>query len=484
MQTSISKAIANKLLTTGNVKDQIGCDKIKGFHLMKVRDDYERKLKGGKVKKVKASAAWRLRYRDALGKRVNARIGEYPALDPQQAAQIALEWRIGITKGDVEPIEQKRNRAAQKRVQEQQEAQRENLQLGRFFEHYSTVLKDSPDALGKIKLAFSYLFPRDMDMITPHDLDKWYHEKQKAGLKRSTLVGYFGALKAMLNYAAGTKKGQANHSPILQVNPLASYTLPQLTKDQRKALRQEDNKMMAMRDIFSPEVKAAILKGLDLYAEELRAKRRRSLRLDKNKHLANLDSVAFPHWFMPFTQVAMMTGMRPGDVYGLRWENLDHNPFNGKYTLIFTPKKTEHKGDDPIKVIFNLGTQHPLIETLNKWRKQQGNPKTGLVFPSDRVSGEMDRKAHLKHWKYVKELGGVPDGLQFYSFRHNFISDLVRKGKSPELIRKLVGHADTSMITKNYMRTDDDDMEVLTAMAAESWNSDTQSPAKAVGGEK
>ncbi|SDB02744.1 Site-specific recombinase XerD [Pseudidiomarina indica] len=467
MKTSISTTAANQFAKTASERQQLSCKVIKGFHLLRL----------------KCVSSWRYRYTDAAGKRKTLTIGEYPALKPQEAAQIALEWRVGITKGEADPIAKRQAIAAQKRAQEQLQAQRENLKLGRFFEHYSKVLKDSPDVLGKISLAFSFLFERDMDMITPHDIDKWYQEKREAGLKRSTLVGYFGALKAMLNYAAGTKKGQSNHEPVLTVNPLAGYTLPQLTKEERKALRQEDNKMMAMRDIFSPEVKAAILKGLDSYAEELRAKRRRSLRLAKNQHLPSLDDVAFPHWFIPFTQIAMMTGMRPGDIYALRWENLDHNPFNGKYTLIYTPKKTEHKGDDPIKVIFNLGTQHPLIDTLTTWRKQQGNPKTGLIFPSERVSGEMDRKAHLKHWKHVKELGGVPDGLQFYSFRHNFISDLVRKGKSPELIRKLVGHADTSMITKNYMRTDDHDMEALTALAADSWGNHTTSPAKAVGGE-
>lgn len=467
MKTSITTTPAKNFADTAAEHKELHCAKIAGFHLRKNR-------KG---------ASWRLSYQDASKKRRRVTIGSYPFMHPAEAAEIALEWNADITSGKADPFMKRETLAAEKRAREQQQAQRENLKLGRFFDHYRIVLKDSPDVLGKISLAFSFLFDRDMDMITPHDIDKWYQVKREAGLKRSTLVGYFGALKAMLNYAAGTKKGQSNHKPVLTVNPLASYTLPQLTKEERKALRQEDNKMMAMRDIFSPEVKSAILKGLDLYAEELRAKRRRSLRLEKNQHLASLDKVAFPHWFMPFTQIAMMTGMRPGDIYALSWENLDHNPFNGKFTLIYTPKKTEHKGDDPIKVIFNLGTQHPLIETLTTWRKQQGNPKTGLIFPSERVSGEMDRKAHLKHWKHVKALGGVPDGLQFYSFRHNFISDLVRKGKSPELIRKLVGHADTSMITKNYMRTEDHDMEALTAMAADSWNSEHTSPAKAVGSE-
>ena len=477
MKTSISTTAADKFRKTAKERAQLGCKIIKGFHLVKL----------------KTSFAWRLKYTDLLGKRRVATIGEYPAMKPQEAADVATEWRVGIKNGDFDPLSNREQLVEQKRQEEQEQAQRQHLQLGKFYKDiYCEVMTDSPAVLDKIRLAFGHLFDRDMDKLTAQDIDDWYYKNRaertnKDGeklppLKRTTLVGYFGALKAMLNYAAGQRRDIRNPNPVIDANPLTGYTLPRLTREERKAANKEQKAMLASRDIFTPEVKTAIQAGLDKYTEELREQRRRSRKHGK-KHLPDLDAVAFPHWFIPFTHIARLTGMRPGDIYALTWEDIDFNPFNGKYTLIYTPRKTMHKGDEPITVKFPFGNAHPFIDVIEQWREQNGNPKTGLLFKSDRTGRELERKAHLKHWTHVKELGGVPESLQFYSFRHNFISDLVRQGIAPEQIRKLVGHADTTMISRNYMRTDDEDMENLAMLSAGSWQQSQPSTAKAAGDE-
>ena len=77
------------------------------------------------------------------------------------------------------------------------------------------------------------------------------------------------------------------------------------------------------RNIIPESVKEQIRKGLDLFADYIQTQRRNSREHGK-AHLTDLDDVDYPHWFIPFTHIAWLTGMRPGDIRNMRWEN--HSP--------------------------------------------------------------------------------------------------------------------------------------------------------------
>lgn len=461
MKTSITTAQARKFADTAAQDKELYCSNIAGFHLRK-------NSKG---------ASWRLKYMDATKKRRRLTIGGYPALHPQEAAQIAIDWRTSVAKGESDPLAKRDELAAQKRLQEQEQAQNQYKQTGRFFTdvyepHLIDNYRSGKEVASKIR-NFSFLFDRDMDKITAHDINTWYSRATKAGLKRQSIIGYLGAFKAMLNFAAGTKKGDQNNNPVIQFNPLRDYSLPRPNVQEREQLKQQKERLQSKRDIFTPEIRTGIMRGLSLYAEHLRQQRRNSRKHGK-PHLPDLDLVAFPHWFIPFAHIARLTGMRPSDIRSLRWEQMTYNRFNNETTLTFTPPKTEDKGIEPIEVKFPVAGE--LLELFNQWREQQGNPTSGFMFKSNRTGQQIERKAYLKHWKHVKEKGGLPDDLDFYAFRHNFISTLVKQNYRPLRIAKLVGHADETMIIKHYFHTDNEDMTELASIAAQSW-------AKAAGGE-
>src|SRR5690606_19833307 len=109
-------------------------------------------------------------------------------------------------------------------------------------------------------------------------------------------------------------------------------------------------------------------------------------------------------------------------------------------------------------------------QVLEQWAEQKNNPQTGLIFASERTGGLMDKKAYLRHWRRVKELAGVRPDIDFYCYRHNFISDKVSKGFPLLAIAKLVGHKTTAMIAKHYFKTGLDKM-AASAVAKTSGNS-------------
>ena len=452
MSTSITTASAKKFADQAKASQELHCKNIIGFHLRKNEN-------GG---------SWRLSYQDAAKKRRRVKIGDYPAMKPQEAAAIALEWRTAITRGEADPLTKREALASQSRIQAQK-------LTGEFFKFYQQHLLDNyrsgHEVANKIEHNFKFIFDREMDKITPHDIDRWYQERSAAGTKRQSLTGYLGAFKAMLNFAAGTKKGDQNNSPVIDSNPLRDYSLPRPTTQERESMEAHDKKLQQKRDIFSEDVRNGILAGLDGYAEHIRAQRRSSRKHGK-PHLPDLDAVAYPHWFIPFAHIARLTGMRPSDVRSLEWSHLTHNRFNGRSTLEFTPQKTKDKGEKPIRVRFPVDGE--LLEVLTKWREQNGNPKSGYMFQSDRTGQQIERKAYLKHWPHVLDIGGLPGDLDFYSFRHNFISALVTRNVPLIKIARLVGHANTDMIVRHYLREDEEDMLDVATLAADSWNSEPQ----------
>ena len=167
--------------------------------------------------------------------------------------------------------------------------------------------------------------------------------------------------------------------------------------------------------------------------------------------------------------------MRPSDIYALKWDNLVFNQFNNQTTLTFTPSKTK-KAENSRKVKFPVTGELKFV--FDNWAAQQEQAKSGLIFKSERTNKTLERKAHLRHWKQVKALGGMLEGLDFYSFRHNFISELVARGVPVLTIAGLVGHKDGSMIAANYLRHDENDTANILSLISSAWDDEQNKRSK------
>jgi integrase len=417
--TSITDTQARKFLASKPQRAIVGCKKIQGFHLIKLK-------KGG---------AWRYRYTNDAGNREVHTVGQFPAMDPETAAKKALAFIVG----DRDPGEEKRARRAKARTaKELAEARRfENYLEGDYKEHQDRK-KTGADTLALIRFNFREWLDKDMSTLSAHDVRKWQKGREAEGRAHSTLQRAFGAVKTMLNHAA--KAHSKNDVPVLDENPLAKVTLDAPVNDERHDALVEA-RQSARRLLTEDEIQG-LHNGLDLFAEELRRQRRNSRKHGRD-YLPDLDAVEYPHWFIPFCLFALHTGMRPGDIYSLTWTEATVN-----FKLITkTPEKTRHHRE-PAKIVMVM--TDPLHDVLKRWHRQQGKPQTGLVFPSPVTGKRLDSKAHGKPWRHVKELGGLPDDLAFYALRHHFISTLVANGVPLLTVAKLVGQKSTQMIENHY----------------------------------
>lgn len=441
--TSITDTAANKWAKEAEERRAVYCKRIPGFHLTKL----------------KSGAVWRYRYTDGSGKRRTATIGKLVHLKADEAAKVALAWR----EGEADPLQEK---AHSRHIRKQEAATAEQRTLRHYLEKRYKPLMDKTWQPGpakinysRIKGHFADLLDRDMATINKQDIHAWqaHCEAPKAkggrGLRYKTIERTYSSLKTLLR--------QAVKDDVLEVDPLERFTLETASMDEQERINSDPKK--AERRMLTADEVAGITEGLEVFAEELRAERRNSRQHGK-AYLPDLDDRTMPHWFIPFCQLAMRTGLRPGDLYSLTWDEL--NIKFGRLTKI--TEKSKHmrrKKRDPIAV--DLRLNDGTLAIMKTWWKEQGKPEEGLVFPSPRTGRELDRKAHIKPWTRVKRLGGLPDNLNFYAFRHHFISAMIKANVPILTVAKMVGQKDATMIQEYYGHLcEDQALEALDIVAA------------------
>ena len=137
-------------------------------------------------------------------------------------------------------------------------------------------------------------------------------------------------------------------------------------------------------------------------------------------------------------------GMGMGDVVGLEWTHVIDTPFTCSITKVL--EKTRRK----IKTPTSLPMPDPVRNALSEWRKQQGNPKHGLVFPNSKTGDRLSVQPFVRCWAWIKVDAGLHEDLQLYILRHNFISCLIMDNVPLTVIAAMVGHSSTDMINRNY----------------------------------
>lgn len=438
-QTSITDARMKYHLTDDRVplRSELSCEKIHGLFLMKG----------------KTGGTWYFRYWDASGKKQIYKIGNIKTAklsqagdDPRNLARLgavsrAIQIRAGIESG-IYPhtVKAEKKQAARRRDEELRQSA--EATLGKYLDGPFTATQKRKKGEGRgtiniIRSNFEKLLDRPMDSIKAGDIREWQNSREEEGRAYSTIKRAFGALRTLMNCAVA--------DGVIDAPPFEAKALQhQRAEDKAAEIARRDEDARKKRRMLTEGETEALWRGLTMYDKDRRIKRENSRNHGKG-YLPTFEGVRFVDWFEPAVTLAYYTGMRPGDLYALRWPNVIFADV-GDSRLRFLPEKTQHH-PDPAQVDIML---HPdAEETLRAWWEQQGKPESGYVF-TEKPGQRLGRQAHDGKWTKVKTFGGMPDELEFYCFRHNFISTLLDRGQSMKLIAEAVGHKTTAMIERNY----------------------------------
>ena len=161
----------------------------------------------------------------------------------------------------------------------------------------------------------------------------------------------------------------------------------------------------------------------------------------------------------PLYLLAVITGMRKGEILGLRWEDVDLQKgiiqvkqtlqrVNGKLVFI-QPKSQQSRRQITIPAV--------VVEELRKHRARQLEEKllagerwkeSGLVFTT-RVGTPIDPRNLSRNFYIILKRAGLPR-IRFHDLRHTTATLLLIQGTHPKIVQELLGHSQISLTLDVY----------------------------------
>jgi integrase len=155
------------------------------------------------------------------------------------------------------------------------------------------------------------------------------------------------------------------------------------------------------------------------------------------------EAKATNHLFYPIWTVALFTGCRSGELYALRWSDIDlenrtisvSRSWNSKNG--FTSTKNQKSRTVPIS--------EELLQFLKELKLSRGGEEFVLPHLTEWTRGDAAKVIR----KFCRSLG-ITD-IRFHDLRATFITSLLARGESLARVMAIVGHADMET-TNVYLR--------------------------------
>lgn len=168
-------------------------------------------------------------------------------------------------------------------------------------------------------------------------------------------------------------------------------------------------------------------------------------------------------------EVGMMMGLRPGEVRGLRWSDIDWDDRLitierqlqrvSNEGLVFRPVKQREVRRIPISE-----AQVQILKThldYQQMEKHNWSSDDGLIFPNT-LGRPLDAKRDHKWWKEILKRAGVAD-YTIYQMRKTAFTHFANLGTSQATLLAYSGHSNISTVMKHYAFATSESMDIALA---------------------
>ena len=161
-------------------------------------------------------------------------------------------------------------------------------------------------------------------------------------------------------------------------------------------------------------------------------------------------------WY-DFFYTEIITGMRQGEICGLRWEDFDREKRTLRVarSVDFVNKELvvgETKTEDGKRTIYLPDSLwHILAE-----RQIQKGAFSAWIFPNLlKPERPLNPSRAYRQLKKLLEIGGLPS-IRFHDLRHTFTSHAANSGIAPKTLSEIVGHSKASFTLDHYAHVTSD----------------------------
>lgn len=164
--------------------------------------------------------------------------------------------------------------------------------------------------------------------------------------------------------------------------------------------------------------------------------------------------------YMALWKLAVTTGMRRGELLGLKWIDLDWKSGNlGVHRQLKTTKGGGFHFEQPKTraglrtILLGLDTTHMLREHLDNQHQERQDvgdrwEENDLIFPSSVGTPTRPNKIYVR-FKKIARLAGLPE-IRFHDLRHTAASLMLNHGIPLIVVSRRLGHAQPSITLNVY----------------------------------
>lgn len=281
-------------------------------------------------------------------------------------------------------------------------------------------------------------------------------------VEHTTIVGYTSHMKQLLG------------SPIAEM-PISQITSRDIEDWERMLVEQElAPATISHAHVFMKQVMGKAVKRGDIAKnpfDDVDAPKRKAKpvnALDKEgirKLNAALDGYKDDAAFVVAVRLALMTGMRQGEICALRWRDIDfaRNELHVSYALkrlkgkfvLGSPKTQNSVRTIPFGKVLANALEDLLVKSKQKceeldvpWTNDNfviGSPIDG-TFYNGHILG---RKWHMFS-RLVGLTGTQTEGVRFHDLRHTFATHAIASGQDVKTVSVILGHANAAMTLNIY----------------------------------
>jgi integrase len=162
--------------------------------------------------------------------------------------------------------------------------------------------------------------------------------------------------------------------------------------------------------------------------------------------------VALEDRFWALYVLAFSTGLRRGELLGLRWEDLDLERGVLRVRRSLTPDGKSYNQPKSGKGRRSVQLTTGAVEALERHKMKQDQEKAclgslwqeqGLVFPSS--IGTPFNPSNLP----LLRRAGLPE-IRFHDLRHTFATLMFSNGEHPKIVQEILGHAQITLTLDTY----------------------------------
>lgn len=274
-----------------------------------------------------------------------------------------------------------------------------------------------------------------LNELTPEIIIRFLNNLKKK-YSQSTLDKVYLVLKMCLKYAVD--------SEIMSKNPLKNVTKPKSTK-----IKKDEYKAYSENEIL--DILTAVRNYYDLY---------------------------------PIILILIFTGMRPGELRALKWENIDFLEksiyIKAAATIDITNTKIGVKAKTKEIIsstksaysVRKLFVPDEVLTALKDWKEYMNTDKSYMkvknseyIFPNSNGGFIGDSVLRNRFKKFLVSEGFDGDGFTLYRFRHTYCTTLIKNGVEIPTVQRIMGDNTTDVILKIYTSINTNDIKKASTKA-------------------